>query len=129
MVLGATGVGKSILAQRLAARLGAEYVELDALFWDAGWTQAAPDVFRARVDSDGDRPESFQQRSPSLDVDAYDKGGPALGDELDCSDCEEALEDLRGGVAASRLTCWRDYGFPGAGIPSGASTRRRGRER
>jgi hypothetical protein len=50
VVLGATGAGKSILAQRLAARLGAEYVELDALFWDAGWTPAAPDVFRARVE-------------------------------------------------------------------------------
>jgi adenylate kinase family enzyme len=50
VVLGATGAGKSIRAQRLASRLGAEYVELDALFWDAGWTQAAPDVFRARVE-------------------------------------------------------------------------------
>ena len=50
VVVGATGAGKSILAQRLAARLGAEYVELDALFWDAGWTQAAPEVFRALVE-------------------------------------------------------------------------------
>jgi adenylate kinase family enzyme len=54
VVVGATGAGKSILAQRLAARLGAEYVELDALFWDAGWTQAAPKVFRALVER-GDR--------------------------------------------------------------------------
>jgi hypothetical protein len=76
-------------------------------------------VFRARVESDGDRPDGFQQRSPRLDVDAYDRGGPALGDELDCSDCEGALEDLRGGVGAVRPACWRDYGIPGAGIPSG----------
>ena len=50
MVVGATGSGKSILAQRLAARLGIDYVELDELFWDASWTPAAPDVFRARVE-------------------------------------------------------------------------------
>ena len=50
VVVGATGAGKSVLAQRLAARLGTEYVELDALFWDAGWTPAAPDAFRARVE-------------------------------------------------------------------------------
>lgn len=50
MVIGATGCGKSTLAQRLAARLGTDYVELDALFWEAGWKQAPPDVFRARVD-------------------------------------------------------------------------------
>jgi adenylate kinase family enzyme len=50
VVVGATGAGKSVLAQRLAARLGAEFVELDALFWDADWTPAALDVFRARVE-------------------------------------------------------------------------------
>ena len=50
VVVGPTGAGKSVLAQRLAARLGAPYIELDELFWDAGWTQAAPDVFRTRVE-------------------------------------------------------------------------------
>ena len=50
MVVGATGSGKSTLARRAAAKLGAVYVELDELFWDAGWTQATPDVFRARVE-------------------------------------------------------------------------------
>lgn len=50
VVVGATGAGKSTFAQRLAGRLGTTYVELDELFWDAGWTQAPPDVFRARVE-------------------------------------------------------------------------------
>lgn len=50
VVVGATRSGKSVLAERLAARLDAEYVELDALFRDAGWTPAVPDVFRTRVE-------------------------------------------------------------------------------
>jgi adenylate kinase family enzyme len=56
VVVGPTGAGKSVLAQRLAARLGAPYIELDELFWDAGWTQAAPDVFRTRVERATDSP-------------------------------------------------------------------------
>lgn len=51
VVVGATGSGKSTLAERLAAPLGVPYVELDALYWDADWTEAPPDVFRARVDA------------------------------------------------------------------------------
>jgi len=51
VVVGATGSGKSTLAQRLATRLGTDFVELDALFWDAGWRQAAPEVLRARVEA------------------------------------------------------------------------------
>jgi len=50
VVVGATGSGKSTLARQAAAKLGTAYVELDELFWAAGWTQAAPDVFRARVE-------------------------------------------------------------------------------
>jgi adenylate kinase family enzyme len=51
IVVGATGVGKSTLARRLAARLDSDFLELDALFWDAKWTPASPEVFRARVDT------------------------------------------------------------------------------
>ena len=50
VVVGVTGAGKSTFAQRLAARLDTAYVELDALFWDPGWTEAASEVFRARVE-------------------------------------------------------------------------------
>ena len=56
VVVGPTGAGKSVLAQRLAARLGAPYIELDELFGDAGWTQAAPDLFRTRVERATDNP-------------------------------------------------------------------------
>ncbi len=99
-----------------------------ALCWDMG--QPFPDgkraghpkhvaVFRALVESDPDRPESsYQQRSPRLDIDAYDKGSADPGDELDCRDCEGELEALLGGPA-NDLACWRDYGIPGSGISPG----------
>ncbi len=51
VVVGVTGAGKSTLAERLAGRLGAPYVELDALHWEANWTEAPPDVFRTRVEA------------------------------------------------------------------------------
>jgi len=50
VVIGVTGSGKSMLAERLAARLGGDYVELDALHWEPHWTEAAPEVFRERVE-------------------------------------------------------------------------------
>jgi adenylate kinase family enzyme len=49
VVLGVTGSGKTTLAATLAARLGVPHVELDALHWDRGWTEAPDDVFRART--------------------------------------------------------------------------------
>lgn len=50
-VIGTTGSGKTTLAGQIAARIGAPHVELDALYWDAGWREAPPEVFRARVDA------------------------------------------------------------------------------
>ena len=50
VVVGASGSGKSTLAERLAGSLGLDYVELDALFWEPGWTAAAPEAFRTRAD-------------------------------------------------------------------------------
>lgn len=49
VVVGTTGSGKSVLAQRLATHIDAAYVDLDALYWQAGWQEAPQDIFRARV--------------------------------------------------------------------------------
>jgi adenylate kinase family enzyme len=48
-VVGSSGSGKTTLARRLAARLGVPHIELDAFHWESDWTEADPDVFRARV--------------------------------------------------------------------------------
>ena len=49
VVVGVTGCGKSILAERLAAKLGLEFIELDALYWKPDWVESNPDEFRERV--------------------------------------------------------------------------------
>ena len=49
VIIGTSGTGKSTLARALAARLGVEAVELDALFWGPKWTETPLDEFRARV--------------------------------------------------------------------------------
>jgi len=50
LVLGTTSSGKSTLAKRLADGLGLDFIELDALHWEPGWTQAPLELFRERVD-------------------------------------------------------------------------------
>jgi adenylate kinase family enzyme len=49
-VLGTSGSGKSTLGRTLAATLGVPFVELDALHWGPGWTEASPEELRARVE-------------------------------------------------------------------------------
>jgi adenylate kinase family enzyme len=51
LVVGTSGSGKSVLAGRLAARFGLTDIELDALFWGPGWTEAEQPVFRGRIES------------------------------------------------------------------------------
>ncbi|TAK23362.1 MAG: adenylate kinase [Chloroflexota bacterium] len=48
-VVGTSGSGKTTFAATLAARLGYDHVELDALHWEAGWKMAEVEVFRSRV--------------------------------------------------------------------------------
>lgn len=49
IVIGSSNAGKSTLGLRLAAHIGAPFIELDALFWEPGWVAATDEVFRERV--------------------------------------------------------------------------------
>jgi adenylate kinase family enzyme len=48
-VVGTSAVGKTTFARSMASRLGVPHVELDALHWGPGWTNAPQDVMRERV--------------------------------------------------------------------------------
>jgi hypothetical protein len=48
-VVGTSCSGKTTLARSVAKRLGLPHVELDALFWDRGWTPVPAPLFRSRV--------------------------------------------------------------------------------
>ncbi|HEX6141034.1 MAG TPA: adenylate kinase [Candidatus Limnocylindria bacterium] len=48
-VVGTSASGKSTIASRLAERLGVAHIELDALHWQPGWTEAPTAVLRERV--------------------------------------------------------------------------------
>ncbi|MDD2923184.1 MAG: shikimate kinase [Anaerolineales bacterium] len=50
VVVGTTASGKSTLAEALAKKIGADFIELDALHWEANWVEAPDEVFLERVD-------------------------------------------------------------------------------
>jgi adenylate kinase family enzyme len=50
VVIGTTSSGKSTLAQRLAQKMNADFIELDALHWEPNWVEAPDEVFRRRVE-------------------------------------------------------------------------------
>jgi adenylate kinase family enzyme len=49
VVVGPTGSGKTSLAAALGSILGLPHVELDALYWGPGWSEAPLEDFRRRV--------------------------------------------------------------------------------
>ena len=49
VVVGTSCSGKTTLARRLAATLGAPHIELDVLHWGPDWTPAPIDAFRRAV--------------------------------------------------------------------------------
>lgn len=51
IVVGSTAAGKTTMAAALAKRFGLRHIELDALHWEANWTQAPTDVLRERVNT------------------------------------------------------------------------------
>ena len=48
-VVGPSCAGKSTLAEAVAAKIGAPFVELDALFWKPNWQEPEPEEFIAKL--------------------------------------------------------------------------------
>lgn len=51
VVNGTTSSGKSTLAKKIAERFGLDFIELDAIHWQANWTPIPLEEFRERVET------------------------------------------------------------------------------
>lgn len=51
VIIGSSGSGKTTLAREIACKLTLPHIELDALHWEANWTEATLDQFKARVEN------------------------------------------------------------------------------
>ena len=49
IIIGTTSSGKSTLADRLAEKINAEFIDLDSLHWESNWVEAPDEIFRERV--------------------------------------------------------------------------------
>lgn len=50
VIASAAGSGKTTVGRTIAERRGLPFVELDALHWRAGWSEASPEELRSRVE-------------------------------------------------------------------------------
>ena len=50
IVVGPSGSGKTTVAEALAVARGLPHTEMDALWWDPGWTEVGEDEFRRRLE-------------------------------------------------------------------------------
>lgn len=50
VIVGASGAGKSTLATQLSQKFSSQNIELDALSWEANWTQVSTSLMRAKAD-------------------------------------------------------------------------------
>ena len=48
-VIGTSGSGKSTFSKRIAEKLNIPYIELDALFWKANWTESTYEEFSHKI--------------------------------------------------------------------------------
>lgn len=72
VVVGGPGSGKSTTSARLADRLGAPHVELDALWWQPNWTPAGAEAFTESLRT------VISAEAWVLDGNYYDVGAVAL---------------------------------------------------
>ena len=49
VIIGTTSSGKSTLANQIAEKIHAEFIDLDSLHWESNWVEAPDKIFRERV--------------------------------------------------------------------------------